>query len=245
MNSTADSQRAANPKLPLWDTICLSYSAYFDNFSNVLRVSWLWLVVVAPIAGFAGWAQGAWMTGLVADTRHKMPAQMPADQLSIPPEITLLIYSYDLIMLLAGVSIAVAWHRLILLGEQPRLSGANLPTVSLWRYVGIGLAIYVIATFPALVIFFPLAHFFPDVASPFVPGAAAAHSGAPFTLFLIPVFLVVYLAAVVVMLRLSILLPARAAGDLELTFKETWFRTRGILGACFGDLRPVRCLRYL
>ena len=33
---------SANPKLPLWHTIRLSYSAYFYNFLDVLRICWLW-----------------------------------------------------------------------------------------------------------------------------------------------------------------------------------------------------------
>jgi hypothetical protein len=233
VSSTADSRRAANPKLPLWDTICLAYSDYFRNFSNVLRVSWLWLVVVAPISGFASWAQSVWMASVFADIRQKMPAQISPDQMSMPSEITMLIYGNGLIVLLAGVSIAVAWHRLILLGEQPRLSGTNLATVSLWRYVGMGLVIYVIAALPATAIFFPLLGFSfsfpfsPGAASRLFPAAAAAQAVASFALFLIPVFLVTFLVVAAIMLRLSILLPARAAGDLELTFKETWIRSRG------------------
>lgn len=232
MNSPADFQRTANPKLPLWDTICHSYSAYFRGFPNVLRISWIWLVVIAPISGFAGWAQAAWMASFFADMRQKTPATISAEQLSIPPEMIFLVYGVGLIKLLAGVSIAVAWHRWILLGEQPRLSGTNLATVSLWRYVGIALAIYVIAALPALVILLLSGDFsFPFFrpAFPFTPGATAAHPGGSADLFFLStlVFLVAYLLGVAVILRLSILLPARAAGDLELTFKETWFRTRG------------------
>src|ERR1700675_1808838 len=36
-----------------------------------------------------------------------------------------------------------------------------------------------------------------------------------------------WLAGLAVTLRLSLLLPARAVGDLDLTFKETWKRTSG------------------
>jgi hypothetical protein len=243
VNSPADSRRAANPKLPLWDTICQSYSAYFGNFPNVLRISWLWLVVIAPISGFAGWAQAAWIASFFADMKQKTPATISAEQMSIPPEMIFLVYGVGLMKLLAGVSIAVAWHRLILLGEQPRLSGSNLATVSLWRYVGIALAIYVIATLPLLVNFllawdfsfsFPL--FRP--AFPFTPGATAAHPGGSGALFFLStlVFPVTYLVGIAVTARLSILLPARAAGDLELTLKETWLRTRGNTWRMFWGL---------
>ena len=86
-----------------------------------------------------------------------------------------LVYGVGLIKLLAGVSIAVAWHRLILLGEQPRLSGTNLATISLWRYVGIALAIYVIATLPAVVILLLSGDSF--VFASLFPSSLSLHSG--------------------------------------------------------------------
>jgi membrane-anchored glycerophosphoryl diester phosphodiesterase (GDPDase) len=46
-------------------------------------------------------------------------------------------------------------------------------------------------------------------------------------LLLLPFIFALYIAAVAVMLRLCPLLPARAVGDLDLTFKQTWRRTRG------------------
>jgi hypothetical protein len=44
---------------------------------------------------------------------------------------------------------------------------------------------------------------------------------------LFPVIFLLFVAAIGVFLRLSLLLPARAVGDVNLTFKETWKRTRG------------------
>lgn len=56
---------------------------------------------------------------------------------------------------------------------------------------------------------------------------------------LFPVLVVLYAVGMSVILRLSLLLPAQAVGDLSLTFKQTWDRTRGNtwrifwgLGAC-------------
>jgi hypothetical protein len=48
---------AANPKLPLQDTIGLSYSSYFHNFPDVLRISWLRLAVALLLAGITNWLQ--------------------------------------------------------------------------------------------------------------------------------------------------------------------------------------------
>ncbi len=54
-----------------------------------------------------------------------------------------------LVFTFAGVSIAVAWHRRIILGEQPGFSGSNVATKSLWRYDGVGFAIGLIAFLPS------------------------------------------------------------------------------------------------
>ena len=43
----------------------------------------------------------------------------------------------------------------------------------------------------------------------------------------IPLILVLHAVGTAVAFRLSLLLPARAVGDLSLTFKQTWRRTRG------------------
>jgi hypothetical protein len=62
---------------------------------------------------------------------------------------------------------------------------------------------------------------------------------------LIPVILLLSLAAFAVMLRLSLLLPARAVGDLGLTFKETWNRTRGNTWRIFWGIAACTMLPML
>jgi hypothetical protein len=210
--SQTGSQRdgAANPKLPLWDTIRLSYSSYFHNFTDVLRISWLWLAVVTPLCGIMNWVQFSLMADVIASMKRGMPASKPI-------ETTVLSNVAYLVFIFAGVSIAVAWHRRIVLGEHPGFSGSNLATKSLWRYLGMGIVIGLIVLLPALLLSLPMF----VLLSPVVAG------GAPRFPMLIPVIFLVYLAAFAVFLRLSLLLPARAIGDLHLTFKETWKRTRG------------------
>jgi hypothetical protein len=51
MSVSGETYSAANPKLPLWNAVCLSYSTWLHNFPDVLRTSWLWLAV----AGFISW----------------------------------------------------------------------------------------------------------------------------------------------------------------------------------------------
>ncbi len=42
------------------------------------------------------------------------------------------------------VSIAVAWHRLVILNERPGCSGCNIATKDLWRYVAAAIALFLI-----------------------------------------------------------------------------------------------------
>jgi hypothetical protein len=210
------------PKLPLWHTIRLSYSSYFDHFTDALRASWLWLVVVTPPTGVASWQQWAMMRTLVADSKRGMPPPMP-----LPPFDATLLGNLDtLLLLFASASIAVAWHRLVILEEPPGFSGGNVATGILWRYIGVGLAMILAVMLPVALILAPLIYF----VYPFKAGAAAPPTG---FFFLIPLGVLVYAVGAAMMFRLCLLLPARAAGDLDLTFKQTWHRTRGNIWRMF------------
>jgi hypothetical protein len=129
MSADIDDQAAANAKLPLWDTICRSYSSYFRNLPDVLRISWMWLAIAAPLMGIAAWLQISWMKDFMANAKPGMPPQ--AFLVSRPIETIVLGHVANLGLIFAGVSIAVAWHRQIILGELPRFSGSNVATKSL------------------------------------------------------------------------------------------------------------------
>jgi GYF domain 2 len=210
--SQTGSRRDVVAKLPLWETIRLSYSSYFHGFPDVLRISWLWLAVVTPLWGMAVWLLFSLKADLVAAGVKRGPPP------SIPGGMIVLVTIAVWIFTFAGVSsIAVAWHRRLILGEPPRFSGSNIATKSLWRYVWTGLAIGLIAFLPSLVVVLPILILLPSV----ITGAALK-----FVMFVAACFLI-SLTAFAVTLRLSLLLPARAIGHLGLTFRETWKRTHG------------------
>jgi hypothetical protein len=154
----------------------------------------------------------SWFTAAAANLMSGMPLQaMPAR----PVELIVLQTVSSLATLFAGVSIAVAWHRRLLLNEPPGFSGSNIGTPSLWRYVGVGLVICLIIALPALAIMAPMYLMLPR-------GVANTPNVAFFVA--IP-FL--YIFGFVMLLRLSLLLPARAIDDISLTFQDVWNRTRG------------------
>src|SRR5215831_7646253 len=124
------------PKLPLGEVISLSYAWFFQKFPDVLRISWLWLVICAALVGVSSWMQWTWMMDVLgADTGVTIP--QARIESSRPLELVILGNIVGLLPLLASVSIAVAWHRRIILDEQPGLSGNNIVTRELWRYIGV------------------------------------------------------------------------------------------------------------
>jgi hypothetical protein len=65
------------PKLPIWDVVGLAYSDYFRNFADVLRVSWLWLLLGAALVGVVSWQQWLLMGEVILNSYHH--AQFPPD----------------------------------------------------------------------------------------------------------------------------------------------------------------------
>jgi hypothetical protein len=202
------------PKLPFWDAVSLPYSTYFNHFIDALRASWLWLIAVGTFTGFASWHQWSWLATVMANLKPGLAPRMPK-----PAEMEALLYLDNIFLLLAGVSIAVAWHRLMILDELPGISGSNIATKNLWRYIVVAIALCLIMFLPAAAVMLPTFYFLQPA-----PGPAPPPPG------FVPLFLlifVVYAAGIVVALRLTLLLPARAIGNTGLTFKQTWNRTRG------------------
>jgi hypothetical protein len=195
------------PKLPLREAISLSYAWFFQKFPDLLRISWLWLLICAALVGISSWMQWTWMADVLgADTGGML--QRATLESSRPIELLILGYIAGLLPLIAGVSIAVAWHRRIILGEQPGLSGSNILAGELWRYIGVGILIMLVTTLPLVFILV--------LAVVLASQSIAALVG-----------LLLCLAAIAVVLRLSLILPARAIGDVGLTIREAWHRTRG------------------
>ncbi len=215
------------PKLPLGETISLSYAWFFQKFADVLRISWLWLVLCAILIGSGSWLQFALMAEMFAGAAR---GPMRPDQLHLPHSagVVLLLSAGWLAMTLGTISIAVAWHRRIILGEQPGLSGANIATKPLWGYIGVGISIALIALLPILVVMIP--------ATVLLTPIQGATWKLPSGVTLVLVGLALYVVGVAIMLRLSVLLPARAAGDRSLTIGQAWRRTRGNTWRLFWGL---------
>ncbi|MDE2603896.1 MAG: hypothetical protein KGL62_16215 [Bradyrhizobium sp.] len=202
----------SHPKLPLRQTIRLSYSSYFEHFRDGLRISAFWLAIAAMFDAAMGWMQATWMAHIVEDPRA-------GPDLTPPVEMTVLDNIGSVVVVFACVSIAVAWHRLLLLEERPGRSGGNLATSALWLYASAAIVICLLAAIPFLALL--LATWAFDWAP------ASSEAIEPQTPFLIAAAIAAYATGAAILLRLCLLLPACAIGDLTLTITGAWRRSRG------------------
>jgi hypothetical protein len=210
------------PKLPFRETVGLAYSTYFSHFTDALRASWLWLVVAAAFTAVASWQQWSWMARAVANLKPGAPPQMPKST-----ELAVLLNLDNIFLLLAGVSIAVAWHRLMILNEQPRFSGSNILTKDLWRYIVVAITLFLIFVLPVAAVVLPTLYFLQ-------PASGSAPPAGFFALILLG--FAVYAVGAAIAFRLTLLLPARAIGNTDLTFRQTWTRTRGNIWRLFWGI---------
>jgi len=184
-------------KLPLRRTIQLAYTTFFDHFADVLRISWVWLVACALLSAMSSWLK----ISLAVDILRSGIVQYT-------PVVSWVIDSVFLIaFLLAGVSIAVAWHRVLILHEPPPPSGSNIASGRVWRYLGMALLITLLASIPGLAV----------IALVFLTSWGG---------LVIGVFVILVLAMLIGG-RLSVLLPSQAVDDRPLTLTEAWQLTRG------------------
>jgi len=153
------------PKLPFRDTVGLAYSTYFHHFVDALRASWLWLIAAAAFTSVASWQQWSWIATL-ANLKPGVSPQMPKST-----ELAVLLNLDNIFLLLAGVSIAVAWHRLLILHEQPRFSGSNVATKDLWRYIVVAITLFLIFFLPVAAVVLPTFYFLAPASGPAAPPA--------------------------------------------------------------------------
>lgn len=218
---------AAVPKLPLWEVIKLSYSTYFENFIDVLRIVWVWALLVIPVTAVASWLQVSWLGQMMTQMSHVH--LQPGERLNLPAQpiaLTVASNASTLLLLFCGVGIAVAWHRRLILGEHPGISGSNIATRSFWSYILAGIIILSVSALPAFLVVVSTAYLLGFI------GNAPSAKG----FVLLPLLAVLYFVVAGALLRLSLLLPAHAVGDVGLKLKEAWRATRGNTWRLFWGL---------
>lgn len=221
-------------KLPFWKTVGRSYSVFFRNIATALRGTWLLLLLTGAVSAAVAYVQfGA--------LRLFLEGPQPPGAPTIPLDARLLVLTLNAFVIVGGASCAVMWHRFLLLGERPALSGSNIASGYDWRYVWTIILIMASAILLALPIgagaAFLAVH---GQVNPHDPLLSAAMIAA----------IIVSFCAILVAARLALLLPARAIGDHVVTFRRIWAATKGnswrlFWGCALTFFPPVSVLQIL
>lgn len=195
---------AASTKLPLGATIRLAYVSFVTRFADLLRISWVWLGIAAlPISTWLGLPH-------LADF---IPTARSANEALARWWIEI---GFTAAFLLAAASIAVAWHRLLILNETPPLSGSNVLSGRLWRYVLVGILM-------TLVIWVPAVLMIALVLMMAVKAAPSLFSSDPVSDVMVRTSLAVILGlALLAGARLSLALPGQATDERPRSLTSAW-----------------------
>lgn len=125
-------------KLPVFAALSHTISLTFRHLGPAFRVSWAWIVVLIVAAIMFVW---------VTDSIWSQPSEVPD-----PPSLTPIIMIFMVAMIAAMSSIAVAWHRYILMDEGGKAAYNLRADRTVWRYAGhlilIGLGFMLVFALP-------------------------------------------------------------------------------------------------
>jgi hypothetical protein len=214
---------AAPSKLPLWRTIGQAYVLWGGNLPDLVRVCWLWMLLMAPVFAFLTWWQAPRAMELLQAVRLGQPFVDPNPLLTMLTQIV-----GKVVGLPALASVAVAWHRLLLKDEHP---GAGVYL----RLDGI------VAGYAVLAFWVGLITLAPNYVSMMLQSMAAnGHPLAAGVQFLAGVGTI---TALFVVARLSLVLPGKALGRDDITFGAAWRVSKGntwrMLWAYFFCILPL------
>jgi hypothetical protein len=100
-------------KLPLWRTIGQAYALWAENFPDLVRVVWLWMLLTAPVLAVFFWWREPHLLEMMQAARAGERFADPSPWLTLVTQIV-----GQVILLPALASAAVAWHRLLLRDEH-------------------------------------------------------------------------------------------------------------------------------
>jgi hypothetical protein len=197
-------------RLPMWRTVRAAYAITFRHLLDFLRISRFWLLamtfIVISIAGFF------WPSHQAA-----MQAGKAVSWVQI---------ATSLVSLVAVSSIAVGWHRLVVLGERPRKGAIMRLDGTVGRYALTALIMLLPFYIPLLLL--------DSASSDTQVESGVVNAGLSFA---------VLIAGIVLGVKVSIILPAIALSRNDVTISRAWRATawswwRMFLGLLLTTLPP-------
>jgi hypothetical protein len=194
--------------LPLLKTVACAYRVVFGNLGFLIRISWLWLVIVLPVYSATNWFAGPWINALMEP--ELVGAWRPLEAFLV----SMYMLGGTLILLPFVASIAVAWHRFLLCGERT----ANRTYLTLdnvvWGYfrafavLYLGWLIPLISLVAFVVVDPPISWEMPWIAI--------------VILLFFALWAVAQIAATIIFIRLCLILPGRALKEPPLNWRDAW-----------------------
>ncbi|MGH6819547.1 MAG: hypothetical protein ACREDU_01635 [Methylocella sp.] len=173
-----------------------------NNIGFAFHVSWPWILALLPL-NIAG--------NIYILTNGITSAGSPSEE---NPKVVAVTFLMAIASMIAFASIAVNWHRYILLDEIPRGMQRLRLDVTVWRYVGNIILIFLIMFACALPAGFTIA-------------IAAIMMGESSLYIIVPAYAALVFAAISAAYRLSIKLPAVALERRDYGFRDAWTGTQG------------------
>lgn len=198
-------------KLPVFHAVKETYSTLFRNLPTLSRIVWLWMVVMLPIALVFDW-----LTWPLID--HTFLSGNGAAAQNNAPDMTSFLTAKGVsiagfLLLLPFVSsIAIAWHRFVVSGEEVSAGSYFRLDGLVWKYGAFALLFYLIIEIVGVLLF----------AGP----SLAKSSPGGYILFLFAAWLLI-IVDICVIARLSVILPAIALDRQGATLMSVWRATHG------------------
>jgi hypothetical protein len=207
-------------RLPVLAAFQHVWATVFSNAGAAFRLSWPWLLVVGLMGLFLV---------AISPTQSETPAISTSESQNIAA-----FFLAIFVFMLAFASIAVNWHRYVLLDEMPKGSKFLRIDGLVWRYLGNLLLILLIVAVPfgiAVGIYSGSM----DVSDLLDSNGGLSPTSLP--LLAIAFFLTIMVAVNIIIYRLSIKLPAVALGRRDYGVTKAWDDSKGnalpILGFAF------------
>ena len=187
-------------KLPVTGALNHAFRSTRDNAAFAFHISWPWMLVLLPFN--------------VGGNLYLILNGLGASQ-EVEPRALAVMVPLFAVSIIAYASIAVNWHRYVLLDEVA--SGWQRLRIDslMWRYIGNGFLIGII------------------LAGAFAAGLGIALIGMVFgavvgkaaTVIVVPAMLALYAMVLVAAYRLSVKLPAIALGRHDFSLQDAWAAT--------------------
>lgn len=200
-------------KLPVVDTVDQAFKLTFRHLIALLKLSWLWLlVVIIPIYVVVGWYMYDLYKKIWDATLSGDPETMAAIDTGLTSQVTLVSLLANLITVLPMSSIAVGWHRYLLRREQPTATAAFRFDGVVRQYALLAFLLTMVMTGPGLVRLGLERVMDMTTTAGLVTNVALI--GIPLVLTLL-------------ILRLGVMFPGIAVQNPDATVAGVWARTRG------------------